>query len=239
MKLEKIYEDDHMVAFNKPSGLLSIPDRFNADIPNLFKLAAQMYEQIFVVHRLDKDTSGIICFAKTEAAHKHLSQAFENREVEKFYMSIVAGRMQQEKGSIIAPIAENPSIKGQMVVYRKGKYSHTDFETLKVWKSYSLVKLQIHTGRTHQIRVHMKHLGCPVVADPIYFDGKAIFLSNIKKGFKLADKEGLGEERPLLSRLALHAAELRLKDINGNPLVIEAPLPKDMSATVKQLDKWG
>ena len=237
MKLEIIYEDDQLIAFNKPSGLLSIPDRFNAEIPNLYRMAQARYEHIIPVHRLDKDTSGIICFAKNEESHKYLSQLFESRTVEKYYTALVNGRMITPSGSIEMPITENMAKRGTMIVHKRGKAAHTDYETLKEWQGYTLLRIRIHTGRTHQIRVHMQYIGHPVVADPIYSNGKGLYISSLKKNFKNADP--LGEEKPILNRLALHASELRFEGMDGKAILIEAPLPKDMNASVKQLDKWS
>lgn len=237
MKLDIIYEDDGLIAFNKPSGLLSIPDRFNAEIPNLYRMAKTRHDGIIPVHRLDKDTSGVIIYAKEEASHKHLSQLFEEREVEKYYVALVNGRLIKAQGSIIQPIAENMARRGSMIVHKRGKAAHTDYEVLKEWAQYSLLQLQIHTGRTHQIRVHLQYLGHPVVADKLYGNGKGVYISALKKKFK--NNDPLGEERPILDRLALHSNILKFKDIDGVERIIEAPLPKDMSATVQQLDKWS
>jgi 23S rRNA pseudouridine1911/1915/1917 synthase len=237
MKLDIIYEDQDIVALNKPSGLLSIPDRYNNTIPCLYHEVAKHYEKLFVVHRLDKDTSGLILFAKNEESHKHLSQQFEGREIEKYYYAIVNGKPLQDSGSIIAALAEHPLHKGRMSVQKKGRFAHTDYVVEKVWNGYALLKLRIHTGRTHQIRVHMQHLGTPIVSDVFYGNGSPLLLSSIKRKFKLSDQEL--EERPLLSRLGLHATQLILLHPNGKSITIEAPLPKDMAVTIKQLDKWG
>src|SRR6187549_2733423 len=124
MKLSEwiIYEDEDLIALNKPSGLLSIPDREGKDI-SLKKLLIEKYGNIFTVHRLDRDTSGLIVFAKTEEAHKLLSQQFEERQTEKIYLGFVLGSLAEKKGRIDAPIAEHPVKKGLMTVYRKGKES--------------------------------------------------------------------------------------------------------------------
>jgi len=237
MKFEIVYEDEDIVAYNKPSGLLSIPDRYNAEIPCLYHMAAKDYKQLFVVHRLDKDTSGLIVFAKNEESHKFMSGLFEGRDVEKYYLAIVNGRPFKDKGSITAPIAEHPTHKGRMSIQKKGRFAHTDYEVEKSWNQFSLLRLRIHTGRTHQIRVHMQHLGNPIVCDPFYGNGGTLLLSSIKKKFKLA--ENAEEERPLLSRLALHASQLKFTDKDGHKKEINAPLPKDLTVTIKQLDKWG
>lgn len=222
------------IALNKPSGLLSIPDREGKDI-SLKKLLKEEFGNIFTVHRLDRDTSGLIVFAKTEEAHKHLSQQFEQRQTEKIYQGMVLGSLATKKGTIDAPIAEHPVKKGLMTVYKKGKESITDYEVLEDFKIFSWLQFQIHTGRTHQIRVHAKHLGHPIVCDELYGDGKPVLLSSLKHKFKLSKNEL--EERPILNRLALHALRLQFIDINGKPIKLEAPLPKDLKALLQQLQK--
>lgn len=237
IKLETLYEDDDLIIINKPAGLLVIPDRFNTELPSLNKLLEQKFGQrVWVVHRLDRETSGTICFAKTEQAHKYLSGLFQEHEVGKYYAALVHGRVMPEQGTIEAPIAEHPVTKGKMVVTKKGKPSITDYRVVEQWSLYALVQCQIHTGRTHQIRVHMQSIGHPVVCDPLYGDGKPFLVSAIKKKYKLSDKEE--EERPLLSRLALHAYKLHFFKEDGTEVVVEATLPKDMLACVKQLNKW-
>ncbi len=237
MKLEVIFENEDLVAYNKPSGLLSIPDRYNDTIPCLYHEAAKRYDKLFVLHRLDKDTSGVICFAKNEESHRYMSQLFEGRDVEKYYLAIVNGRPIKDAGSIVAPIAEHPNHKGRMSIQKKGRFAHTDYEVLEKWNGFSLLRLRIHTGRTHQIRVHLQHLGHPVVGDPFYGSGGTLLLSAFKKKFKLSEKEE--EERPLISRLALHSTQLVFHSPKGERTIIDAPLPKDMAVTIKQLSKWA
>jgi 23S rRNA pseudouridine1911/1915/1917 synthase len=235
ISLDIIYENEELVAVNKPSGMLSIPDRHDEALPSLQKMLREKYGTIFTVHRLDRDTSGIILFAKNETMHKYLSQLFELHQVQKFYSGIVSGQPVNMQGTIDAPIAEHPVHKGSMVVHRKGKVAITDYTVLEKLGSFSLVQFQIHTGRTHQIRVHAKHLGHPIACDPLYGDAKPILLSSIKKKFKLGKNEL--EEKPMLSRLALHASRLQFTLPNGDALVLEAPLPKDIRALLQQLKK--
>jgi 23S rRNA pseudouridine955/2504/2580 synthase/23S rRNA pseudouridine1911/1915/1917 synthase len=238
MKLETLYEDDDLIIVNKPSGLLVIPDRFDASLPCLKQLLEErLQHQMYVVHRLDRDTSGVICMAKNETAHKYLSKLFQEHEVGKFYAGLVIGRVVPESGSIETPIAEHPVIKGKMIAARKGKASLTDYRVVEQWPLYSLVQFQIHTGRTHQIRVHMQSIGHPIVCDELYGDGKPFMLSAIKRKYKLSDKEET--ERPLLNRLALHAYRLIFYKEDGTEVMAEAPLPKDIAACVNQLNKWA
>lgn len=227
-------EDEDLVAINKPAGLLSIPDRFGKDI-SVKQLLAEKYGVIFTVHRLDRDTSGVIVFAKNETAHKALSLQFENRETKKIYNGFVLGKPLETAGVINEPIAEHPAKKGLMTVYRKGRESVTEYEVSESFRLYSWMQFRILTGRTHQIRVHMKHLGHPIVCDELYGDGKPVYISSIKKkDYKLA-KEQL-EERPVLGRLALHAAQLQFQ-LNGKDFQLQAELPKDLRAMLQQLRK--
>ena len=229
-----IYEDENLIALNKPSGLLSIPDREGKDI-SLKKLLIEKFGSIFTVHRLDRDTSGLILFAKAEETHRHLSQQFEERQTEKIYLGFVLGSLADKTGTIDAPIAEHPAKKGLMTVYKKGKESLTDYEVLEDFKIFSWVQFQIHTGRTHQIRVHAKHIGHPILCDDLYGDGKPVLLSSLKHKFKLSKNEL--EERPILHRLALHASSLQFANTNGEMIKLEAPLPKDLRALLQQLRK--
>lgn len=222
------------IAINKPSGLLSIPDREGKET-SLKALLKEKYGGIFTVHRLDKDTSGLIVFAKNEMTHKYLSQQFENRETKKVYKGLVIGPLPSVKGNIHSPIAEHPAQNGMMIIHRKGKEALTDYEMLEDFGVYSYVQFQIHTGRTHQIRVHMKDIGHPIVCDPLYGDGKPVFVSALKRKFKLS--KAAEEERPLLNRLALHSFQLSFNDRNGQKVELEAPLPKDIRATLQQLNK--
>jgi 23S rRNA pseudouridine955/2504/2580 synthase/23S rRNA pseudouridine1911/1915/1917 synthase len=237
MQIEKLYEDDDLIIVNKPGGLLVIPDRFNSEIPSLNRiLEAKMGQKIWVVHRLDKDTSGVICFAKNEQAHRYLSILFQERDVNKFYAGLVTGIVNPPDGRIESPIAEHPAVHGKMVVNRKGKMAVTDYRVVEQWPLYALLQFQIHTGRTHQIRVHMASIGHPIVCDEIYGDGQPFLLSNIKRKFKLSEKDE--QEKPLLSRLALHAYKLQFVKEDGTPITVEAEIPRDMSACIKQLNKW-
>lgn len=235
-KPEIIAETDHWIALNKPLGLLSIPDRMQSE-PSLKDWLNEKYGKVWIVHRLDKFTSGLIVFAKDEETHKLLSKQFEDRSVEKFYLGLVNGTLMNKEGSVDAPIMEHSVKKGTYVINTKGKASLTDYKVLEEHGQYSWLQFQIHTGRTHQIRVHMKHIGHPIVCDDVYGSEAPILLSSIKrKKFKLAKAEE--EERPLLNRLALHAWKLRFTDVDGKEIALEAPLSKDLRALLQQFEKW-
>jgi 23S rRNA pseudouridine1911/1915/1917 synthase len=232
---EILAETNDWVAVNKPSGLLSIQDRHQHELPSVKGWLDHQYGQVFIVHRIDKDTSGLLLFAKHEEAHKYLNNLFESRQVQKKYLGIVHGTPLQTEGTIDAAMAEHPAKNGSMVVHAKGKPAITHYKVLQSFGKFSLLEFDIETGRTHQIRVHAKHLGHPIVCDPIYSDGKGVFLSDFKRKVHLG--KFTEEERPLLHRLGLHAYQLSFTDSNGQAISLEAPLHKDMRALLQQLEK--
>lgn len=229
-----VFENNQLVAINKPAGMLTIPDREQSQ-QSLKDLLLLKYGSIYTVHRLDKDTSGLVVFAKEEATHKYLNGIFENRQVQKFYVGIVIGMPAQNSGLIDAPIAENQSNKGMMIVHSRGKSSQTGFEVLEANKNYSMLSFQLHTGRTHQIRVHCKNMGHPLACDDLYGDGKPVFLSAIKRKFKLSKSQD--EEQPMIGRLALHSHQLKFALPTGEAIELTAPIPKEFTALMKQVGK--
>jgi len=230
---ETIFENENFIAVNKPYGLLSIPDRTQSGM-SLKDMLIQQYGEIFTVHRLDKETSGVIVFAKDEQTHKQLSELFEGREVEKYYVGLAHGKMINERGSIDAPVMEHPVKKGKMIINKKGKPSLTDYEVLENFRLFSWIKFRLHTGRTHQIRVHMQHIGHGIVCDELYGSDEPVYLSSLKRNYHLSKKEE--SERPILSRLALHSLQLKF-DLNGGHYEFESEIPKDLKAMLKQLRK--
>jgi len=234
MRLSVLFENDAFIVIDKPSGLLSIPDRFGIEI-SVKEILRQQFGNIFTVHRLDKDTSGVIVFAKTEEAHQALSVLFEGRDVEKHYVGLVLGNPVNDEGSVDASIMEHPGKNGKMVTHVKGKPALTDYTVVERFKKYAWLSLQIHTGKTHQIRVHMQHIGSPIACDPLYGNNEPILLSSLKKKFKLSKSED--EERPILGRLALHAHTLTFT-LGTDTFNFEAPIPKDLRALLQQLRKW-
>jgi 23S rRNA pseudouridine1911/1915/1917 synthase len=236
MKLTILFEDDHIVAIDKPAGLLSIPERFdrgNIDAASLLKVT---YPDLHVIHRLDRDTSGVMIFAKNAEAHAFLSQAFESRDVSKFYLAIVNG-IPPEEGEINAPLAESLTKRGTMVVTKKGKESLSKYRLIKDYQICSLVEVQIFTGRMHQIRVHMAYEGYPLFVDAIYGSRENFFLSEIKgRKYKISKNEE--EELPLLHRQTLHAHRLAFPHPSTHEMTeVISPMPKDFRALINQLEK--
>lgn len=231
--LDIIFENKDFIAVNKSPGMLSVPDRQGKET-SLKQMLQQQYEEIFIVHRLDKETSGVIVFAKNAVTHKLLCGQFEHRKIEKYYVGLVMGNPINSIGRIDIGIAEHPIKKGEMITHAKGKESLTTYEVLQNFRNYSWLKFRIHTGRTHQIRVHTKHIGHPLVCDELYGDGKPVFVSQIKKNFKLS--KNVLDEIPILQRLALHAYQLKFSWNNKDIDLIAEP-PKDIRALLIQLEK--
>lgn len=229
-----IFENDFFIVINKPAGMLSIPDRAQSQTSLKDILLAKL-GSIFTIHRLDKETSGIIVFAKDEITHKYFSQQFESRNVEKYYLGLVHGTPTHTSGTIDAPLQEHSFIAGKMIVNKNGKPSVTDYEVQENFGKFSLIKFRIHTGRMHQIRVHASNIGHPIACDGLYGDGKPILLSSIKKKYKLSKHDE--EERPMLHRVALHSYQLIFTDAYGTVHNFTATLPKDIRALITQLEK--
>ena len=237
-KLEIIFEDDDLVFVNKPANFLSLPDRYAQHIPNLYHQLENQFGKIFVIHRLDKETSGGILFAKNEAAHKHLNQQFEFRSVQKIYYAIVDGVLYKSEGIIDKPIAPSQTRQGKMVIHSRGKESITHYKLREQFQHFAFIELDIKTGRTHQIRIHLEALGYPLIVDSIYGKRDAFYLSEIKhKKYRLSKGQ---EERPLLTRTALHAGRLQFEHpTTKEQMTLEVPLHKDLKAVVNQLRKWN
>lgn len=230
-----LHEDEDLIVLDKPSGWLSIPHRQDKTFPNLKDSLESYREEIFVVHRIDKDTSGVICFAKNAKAHQAMSQAFTERKITKHYQAITLGVPYPVQDSIDLHIA-GPDSKYKMYVSKTGKHAISHYKVLKDFQQFALVELNIETGRTHQIRVHLAARGYPLLVDPMYGGRSAFFLSSLKRKHYNLKKNS--EERPLLSRCPLHAARLSFEHpISGQKIEICAPIPKDMQAVLKQIEK--
>ena len=228
-----LYEDDHLIALNKPAGLLSIPDRFLTNKPNLKSLLEKKYGEIYVLHRLDHNTSGVIVFAKTAESHADLSLQIENQKCKKEYWALTY-KPQLESGEINAPIAESLKNRGFYKVHDRGKKAISKYQTIQTWQRYALLSLELITGRTHQLRVHLKYIGAPLLTDDKYSNSKEFFLSEIKR----INRKREDIERPLLKRSSLHARRFECQHpVSGETLVFLAPLFKDMKAVISQLVK--
>lgn len=236
LKTNILCEDENFIFINKTAGLLSIPDRFNSNRPHLKHILLTEYAEIFPLHRLDQYTSGVMVYAKNADAHKMCSELFEARKITKEYTALCVNRPTEDKGTINAPIAENAAKRGTYAVSDRGKQATMEYEVINTWPNYSLLKLSIKTGRTHQIRVHVAYMGCPLLVDPVYGYYSEYYLSMIKRK-KVNIKKG-ETEKPLLTRTPLHAHLLSFTNpMNGKLLKVQCELPKDIKAMCYQLDK--
>ncbi|MES2765746.1 MAG: RluA family pseudouridine synthase [Bacteroidota bacterium] len=236
-KLEKLYEDDDVVVINKPAGLLTIPDRYQARLPNMRDILKEQYGSIFVVHRLDRETSGAIIFAKNAEAHKNLNDQFEHHTVKKIYHTVVSGIVSQDEMAIDIPLAPDPVKKGLVRPSARGKEALTTIRVLERYRMATFLECNLHTGRQHQIRVHCAAIGYPLLVDENYAGTSEFMLSSIKKKFNLAKHT---EEKPLISRLTLHAYSLTFKHPSTEEEIsVVAPYPKDFRALLNSLGKYA
>jgi RluA family pseudouridine synthase len=230
-----LYEDDDIIAVNKSSGIAVCADRWNYSKRRLDTLLSEFTgKRLFIVHRIDSGTSGVVVFAKNAAAHRRLSIAFETRTVRKIYTVVVRGIPHWMETYCDAPLVVNGDKRHRTIIDKyRGKKSNTHFRLLSHAGDISLIEAAPESGRTHQIRVHIASLGHPIVCDALYGRDTPLFLSSFKQNWR-GDHF---DERPLIERLALHAAKLMLPGRGANEVLIEAPYPKDMAAVIKQIGK--
>lgn len=237
MKPEILHDDESIIIVSKPAGMLTIPDRFDKDFPNVRAYLLSVYGEIFTVHRLDRDTSGVIIFAKNAEAHKHLSMQFEHQTVEKTYTAIVRGIVSKDDQEIDIPLIADTRKKGLMRPSARGKESFTSVHVLKRFRIASLLECKPKTGRLHQIRVHLSAIGYPLLVDPDYGSSSEFKLSTIKRKYNVGKDQ---EERPLLSRTPLHSSCISfIHPMSEVKVLFNAELPKDMTATINVLNKYA
>lgn len=223
--LDVIYEDDDIIVVNKAKGMVVHPGNGNPDGTlvnavlahckgNLSGIGGELRPGI--VHRIDKDTSGLLIVAKNDEAHVNMSEEIKNHEVTKIYTALVKGVIAENKATINMPIARSQNDRKKMAVSEDGKEAVTHFEVIKRYDKYTLLKVKIDTGRTHQIRVHMAQIGYPVVGDEVYSNGKNEF--------------GVHGQM-------LHSTILEFKHpVTGKEMHLEAPLPKYFKDILNELD---
>jgi 23S rRNA pseudouridine1911/1915/1917 synthase len=217
--LKILYEDDQMLAIDKPAGLLTHPVTSDRTEPSVALFAASHSSDTDqnrpgIVHRLDKDTSGVLVIAKTTEAKKFLQNAFKKREVKKTYLGLVWGQLSEPEATIKLPLGRSRINPTRHAVNPSGREAVTHYKVKKSYSNASLVEIQLETGRTHQIRVHFAHLGHPVVGDREYSGGRK--------------NQGL-------TRQFLHAASLEIPKLNGGRVNISSPLPTELKSYLDQL----
>jgi len=240
--IEVLYEDADLLAVNKAPGIIVHPARGNPH-GTLVNAVAYHAESLSrggdpwrpgVVHRLDRDTSGVIVFAKNDQAHERLARQWRQRTVEKHYLAVVEGVPELDADVIDRPLGRHHHVRERYAVRfdGTGRPARSLYEVLERFDGFSLLRVRIFTGRTHQIRVHLAHLGHRVVADRQYGSRAEVRLQELARGRAEADEV-------LIARQALHAARLGLRHPRtGEPLVLEAPLPDDMRRLLEALRTW-
>ena len=223
--LQILYEDKDIIVVNKPKGMVVHPANGNPDGTLVNAVMAICKDSLSgiggeirpgIVHRLDKNTSGAIIIAKNDKAHINLSEQLKNHEIKKTYIALVRGVVKENNATINMPIGRSKKDRKKMDVDKKGKEAITHFKVLKRYKDCTLLEINIETGRTHQIRVHLSHIGYPIIGDEVYSNGKNKW--NIE-----------GQ--------CLHAKSLDFKHpITGKNMHIEAPIPEYFENIIKELD---
>ncbi|HNY77582.1 MAG: RluA family pseudouridine synthase [Sedimentisphaerales bacterium] len=206
-----LYEDDDILAVDKPEGLAAIPERHRGGGSLFELLCAERREKLYIVHRIDKETSGLIVFARHAEAHRRLNRLFETRAIDKTYLALVQGVIAGDDGVIDRPLRQFGS--GRVAVdLERGKPSATEFRVAERFRSQTLVEARPRTGRRHQIRVHLYSLGHPIAGDPVYGDEAT------RQGF---------------ARMMLHAWRLGLTLLSSRQLTLEAPIPESFQAGLR------
>jgi 23S rRNA pseudouridine955/2504/2580 synthase/23S rRNA pseudouridine1911/1915/1917 synthase len=229
-----LFENEKMIAVDKPMGTLVIPDQHTPRAETMVgKASEHMGLKAWVVHRIDRDTTGVLLFAKDAEAHAFLCRQFEKGEVSKSYIALVNGRIDHDEGSIDKSIR----IEGREIsIAANGKKSLTLYRVLERFSNFTLVEAMPQTGRRHQIRIHFWSIGHPLAVDPEYASRQALFLSDFKKNYKSSGQK----QRPLLGRLSLHAASIEFVDpLTKQKITVRTPLPDDFEVTLKQLRKYN
>jgi 23S rRNA pseudouridine955/2504/2580 synthase len=232
MRIEPIHiirETDNWVAIHKPPYVPSLPERGVFTAESVQDWGRRTFGDAILCHRIDRETSGILLLAKNTETHRHFSMQFEHRKVQKIYHAIVNGRIDFQDFTVDLPI-NTEHVKKIRIDKQWGKPALTVFNTLQVFKHFSLMECRPQTGRLHQIRVHLASQNASIAADQLY-GSRVPMLSQIKRKIS-------GEDRPLMERFALHAYGLQLTDTDGQPLQLIADYPKDFEVFLKLLNRY-
>src|SRR4030095_10409137 len=233
--LDIVFEDDHIIVINKPAGLVVHPAA-GINSGTLANGLAYHFQQLSnadsirpgIVHRLDKDTSGLLVAAKTEAAHENLGDQFRAREVFKSYCALVYGVVKQESGRIEQPIARDPRNRTRMAIVAGGRGALSLYKVRRSYDSFTLLDVELKTGRTHQIRVHLSWFKHPVVGDELYAGGRDNNVQDVQLRARIRK----------LHRQFLHAEELGFRHPqSGEQMRFVAPLPQELTSLLEEIEK--
>ncbi|MDI6402746.1 RluA family pseudouridine synthase, partial [Balneolaceae bacterium ANBcel3] len=241
-----LHEDDHLIVLDKPAGMVVHPSYgnwtgtlVNALLYHTRKLSSSKDQELHrpgIVHRLDKDTSGLLVVAKNDEAHHHLSKQFAKKTVHRIYRAVIWGLPQADEGTIEQPLGRDPSNRKKMAVVEegKGKPAITHYEVLERFDHLALIDVILETGRTHQIRVHMSWLGHPILGDPVYGG------DSVRYGSNTGSRKTMFQNCfSILGRQCLHARSLGFEHPEtGEWLEFESPLPEDMETVIEKLRRY-
>ncbi len=239
--LDVLFEDDDLIAINKPPGMVVHPARGHWS-GTLAAALAYRFEQLSqvggstrpgIVHRLDRDTSGVIVVAKHDAAHMALAAQFEQRTVEKQYVAIVCGQPDHDSDLIDLPIGAHPYQRERMAIrahHPTARPAQTFYQVERRFRGFAWIRAHPKTGRTHQIRLHLAHIGCPILCDRLYGGRAQISLGELTTGRE--------DAQIILQRQALHADRIRLQHpVSGEPIEFTAPIPTDIQQVLGYLQQ--
>lgn len=245
--LKILYEDDALIAIDKPAEMVVHPAKGNWK-GTLASALAFRFQQLSdvggptrpgIIHRLDRDTSGVILVAKSNAVHLRLSEQFEKRDVQKEYFAIVIGQVELDRDVIRLPIGPHPYQRDKMAIRRdhpQSKEAETWYEVVERFGRINCLKVMPKTGRTHQIRVHLDHMGAPVLCDRLYAGHARISRGELLRRQALKQPPQAGDDEILLERQALHARRIEFQHpISGQQIAIESPVPDDMQSVLNVL----
>jgi len=217
--MDILYQDDSLIVVNKASGLLSIRDGYNPDLPTVKTILEEEFGRCWIVHRLDKETSGVLLIARNAVAHRILNMAFENRQVHKTYHAIVMGVPPDKEFEIILPLKVNGDRRHRTVVdLDNGKTAKSSVSIIELFSNYSLVTIMPESGYTHQIRAHLAYSGFPILGDKLYQ----------RPNYSQTD---------LINRTALHAYQITfIHPVSNSPVTIQADYPDDFKIALLKID---
>jgi RluA family pseudouridine synthase len=220
-----LWQDEALLAVNKPAGIAVMAEGWDLSRPNLTGLLREHFSRLWNVHRLDKDTSGVLLLARSASAYRALNMQFEQRQVRKSYHALVVGQPEWQERWVRLPLRANGDRRHRTVVdSERGKPSETEFHLLEGFGAYALIEAVLHSGRTHQIRAYLAAVGMPLVADGLYGDEHPL------------PAQAVNSQPPLLERTGLHACLLELAHPgSGQKLKLEAPYPQDFGQSLAYL----